>query len=134
MNRFTITPVLMLSLLVQEEQGWWVGVATHVGDALTYKVLTKHNKITYRSAIRSALDPSKHNQRLSPLGGETASTYLGGFMYIQSKFPSDAAPNTLNGDPIAKQRMVTIDPKDLIGRTFLMDMEDDGQQFRARVC
>jgi hypothetical protein len=24
-----------------EEQVWWVGVATHVGDALTYKILTK---------------------------------------------------------------------------------------------
>jgi hypothetical protein len=28
-----------------EEQGWWVGVATHVGDALTYKILTKQNKV-----------------------------------------------------------------------------------------
>jgi hypothetical protein len=34
----------------KEEQGWWVGVATHVGDALTYKVLTKRNKVIYRSA------------------------------------------------------------------------------------
>jgi hypothetical protein len=29
--------------------------------------------------------------------------------------------------------MVTIDPKDLIGRTFLKDSEEDGQRFRARV-
>jgi hypothetical protein len=28
-----------------EEQCWWVGVATHVGDALTYKILTKQNKL-----------------------------------------------------------------------------------------
>ena len=41
-----------------EEQGWWVGIATHVGDALTCKILTKHNKVIYRSAIRSALDPA----------------------------------------------------------------------------
>jgi hypothetical protein len=26
-----------------EEQGWWVGVATHVGDAFTYKILTKQH-------------------------------------------------------------------------------------------
>jgi hypothetical protein len=26
-----------------EEQGWWVGIATHVGDELTYKILTKTN-------------------------------------------------------------------------------------------
>jgi hypothetical protein len=29
--------------------------------------------------------------------------------------------------------MVTIDPKDLIGRTFLKETEEDGQQFRALV-
>jgi hypothetical protein len=34
-----------------EEQGWMVGVATHVGDALTYKVLTKQHKVIYHLAI-----------------------------------------------------------------------------------
>jgi hypothetical protein len=29
--------------------------------------------------------------------------------------------------------MVTIDPKDLIGRTFLKETEGDGQLFRAHV-
>jgi hypothetical protein len=29
--------------------------------------------------------------------------------------------------------MVTIDPKDLIGRTFLKDAEEDGQRFQAHV-
>jgi hypothetical protein len=74
-----------------EEQGWWVGIATHVGDALTYKILTKNNKVIYRSAVRSALDHAKRNQRLSPLGGETASNYLGDKMFIRSKFPSETS-------------------------------------------
>jgi hypothetical protein len=55
-----------------EEQGWRVGVATHVGDALTYKVLTKLSKVIYQSEARSVLDPAKQKQHLSPLGGETA--------------------------------------------------------------
>ena len=93
-----------------EEQGWWVGVATHVGDALTYKILTKHNKIVFRSAVRSALDPAKRNLRLSPLGGETASNYLGDKMFIRSKLTSD----TLDDGPSINRRMVTINPKDLI--------------------
>ena len=71
-----------------EEQGWWVGIATHVGDALTYKILTKHHKVIYRSAIRSALDPAKRNHRLSPLGGETTSNYLGDNMFVRSKMDS----------------------------------------------
>jgi hypothetical protein len=65
-----------------EEQGWWVGIATHVGDALTYKLLTKQNKIIYCSAIWSTSSPDKRNQRLSPLGGETASNYLGDKIFI----------------------------------------------------
>jgi hypothetical protein len=113
-----------------EEQGWWVGIAIHVGDALTYKVLTKNNKVIYRSAIRSALDPAKRNQRLSPFGGETTSNYLGDTMFVRSKHPSESS---LDGNPNVKRRMVTIDPKDLIGRSFLKDSEEDGQRFRARV-
>jgi hypothetical protein len=53
------------------KQGWWVGVATHLGDELTYKILTQKQQLIYLSAIRSAMDPAKWNQRLSPLGGET---------------------------------------------------------------
>jgi hypothetical protein len=102
-----------------EKQGWWVGVATHVGDALTYKILTETHKVIYRSAIRSALDPAKRNQRLSPLGGETASNYLGDKIFIRSQTESFDRPtndgNVLDDDdPSVKRRMVTIDPKDLI--------------------
>jgi hypothetical protein len=104
-----------------EEQGWWVGVATHVGDALTYKILTKQHKVIYRSAIWSALDPAKRNQRLSPLGGETASTYLGDTIFVHSQSLPESNTETVDGDPNLKKRMVTIDPKDLIGRTFLKE-------------
>jgi hypothetical protein len=62
-----------------EEQGWWVGIAVYLDDALTYKILTKNNKVIYRSAIRSALDPLKRNQRLSLLGGETTYNFQGDF-------------------------------------------------------
>jgi hypothetical protein len=39
----------------------------------------------------------------------------------------------LDDDPSVQRRMVTIDPKDLTGRTFLKDSEEDGKSFRARV-
>jgi hypothetical protein len=60
-----------------EAQGWWVDIAIHVGDALTYKILTLSNKIIYRSDVQSAIDPAKRNKRISPLQGETASSNLG---------------------------------------------------------
>jgi hypothetical protein len=119
-----------------EEQGWWVGIAEHVGDALTYKILTKNNKVIYWSAIRSALDPSKRNQRLSLLGRETTSNFWGDKIFLRSSFDNipDNEDRVLNDDdPSIKRRMVTIDPKYLIGRTFLKDTEEDGQRFRARV-
>jgi hypothetical protein len=52
-----------------EEQGWWVGVATHVGDALIYKIFTNQHKVIYRSAIQCALDPAKRNQPFSTWKG-----------------------------------------------------------------
>jgi hypothetical protein len=119
-----------------KEQGWWVGVATHVGDELTYKILTKNNKIIYHSDIRSALDPATRNQRLSPLGGETTSNVRGETLFIHSKIEDkeNEGPMLLDDNPnVKRRRMVTIDPKDLIGRTFLKDAEEDGQRFRARV-
>ena len=69
--------------------------------------------------------------RLSPLGGEISSNYLGDKIFIRSsKRPDDIE---LDSDPSVKRRMVTIDPKDLIGRTFLKNSEEDGQRFRAQV-
>ena len=39
-----------------------------------------------------------------------------------------------NDDPNVERRsLVTIDPADLIGRTFLKDSEEDGQRFRAQI-
>jgi hypothetical protein len=67
-----------------EEKGWWVGVATYVGDELTYKILTQKQRDIYRSAIQSAVDPVKGNMRLSPLGGETVSKYREDKMFIRS--------------------------------------------------
>jgi hypothetical protein len=95
-------------------------------------------------AIRSAMDPAKQNQHLSPLGGETVSNYLGDKNFIRSKMDLVASSiedgtvldddrTVLDDDPSVQRCMVTIDPKDLIGRTFLKDSEEDGQRFRAQI-
>jgi hypothetical protein len=79
------------------------------------------------------IDPATRNQRFSPLGGETASTYLGDSIFVRLQSPPELNTDTVDGDPNLKKHMVTIDPKDLIGRTFLKETEEDGQRFRARV-
>jgi hypothetical protein len=133
LNRFTVNNSPSES---NEEQGWRVGIATHVVDALAYKILTKTKKIIYRSAVRSSLDPATRNRRLLPLGREITSNQLDDKIFIRSKLDfenSESDSTLLDGNPSVSRRMATIDPKDLIGRTFLKDTEEDGQRFRARV-
>jgi hypothetical protein len=48
-------------------------------------------------------------------------------MYICTKSPPDASREDMDGDPTVKKRMVTIDPKDLIGHTFLKETGEDGK-------
>jgi hypothetical protein len=133
MNRSTTILILILITLHQLRK--WVGVATHVGDELTYNILTQKQRVIYRSAIWSDMYPAKRNQRLSPLGGETVSNSLGDNILTRSEtdlFESSAEDGTvLDGDPSVQRRMVTIDPQDLIGRTFLKDSVEDDQSFRA---
>ena len=52
----------------REIAGRFVGIADNMGDALTYKVLTENNSVIGRSVIRSALDPSSINLRVSAPG------------------------------------------------------------------
>lgn len=109
-----------------EELGHWVGIADHVGDALTFKILSSENKIIYRSVFKSALDPTLRRKRLAPVDGET--NHAGDKVFVRSNLDT----STKNGQTIPRH-MPTIDPKDLIGRTFLKETESDGQRFRARI-
>jgi hypothetical protein len=55
-------------------------------------------------------------------------------MYIRSSKPSsESNHDTVDRNPNAKKRMVTVDPQDLIGRTFLKDAEEDRQRFHVQV-
>jgi hypothetical protein len=65
-----------------EELGHWVGIATHIGDALTFKILSPKKKVIYRFIIRSALDPGTRHKRLAPLEGENATNHAGDKVFI----------------------------------------------------
>jgi hypothetical protein len=57
--------------------GRWVGVATNVGDALTFNLYTPCNQVIFRSVIQSALDPTLHHKRLTVFGKENNSYHAG---------------------------------------------------------
>jgi hypothetical protein len=109
-----------------EELGHWASIATHVGDTLTFKILTPKKKVIYRYVIRSALDPGTRHKRFAPLGGENATNHARDKVFIRSNIDT-----TSLDDPNVTRRMPIIDPKELIGCTFLKDTESDGQRFRA---
>jgi len=109
-----------------EKFGHFVGIAETVGDALTFKVLTDDTqKIIYRSAVRSALNPTERNLRLSALGGESSKPIQ---EIVKTRTPLEGEPNALK-----TVQMPTFSPEELIGRTYLTDPDEDGQSFRARI-
>ena len=124
----------------REKRGYFVGFAEHVGHYMTIKVLTDDTaKIIYRSSVRSALNPAQRNLRMDPLGGEITPI-------IKSRHDQDengetkTNPNgsdngeTGNGETSNDvPRMPTFDPDDIVGRTFLLEPQEDGQRFRARI-
>jgi hypothetical protein len=108
----------------REKRGWWVGVAENVGHAMTFKILTDDtNKIIYRSNICSALDPKRQNLRMDPLNDDPVLKPI-----IKSRSDPDDPPH---GESKGATSMTIVDPNDLVGRTFLMAPQEDGQRFRA---
>ena len=127
----------------KEGHGNIVGISENCGHALTYKILTSDTQqIIYRSLVRPAT-PSDPNFRASMFGGENA-THNAIDPIIKSKHDFDIMDESKpadthdNGETAQKPKPIhmpspTFNPEDLIGRSFLMDKQEDGQQFRGRI-
>ena len=120
---------------------------------MTFKILTDDTrKIIYRSNIRSASDPNARNLCIDPLNDESPQVIRS----LRQASPSSdhgegLSPLSLelhdeledvnhlpDDDPTARHAtdvdcMAIIDPQELLGHTFLMDAQDDGQRHRARI-
>jgi hypothetical protein len=134
----------------KELRGRWVGVSENVGHFMTYKILMDDTRwIIHRSNIRSVADPNSRNLRLDPLNDEPpevirslskASPALdhGEDLSLHSMEPTDEHPYTestpdQSEHPSTGGDMVIVDPQELLGRTFLMDTQEDGQRLRAYI-
>ena len=72
----------------RELRGHFVGIAEHVGHALTFKVLTDDtSKVIYRSNVRPASMDMEYNLRLDPLCGESR-------QIVKSKSDDSTKPST----------------------------------------
>ena len=117
-----------------EDVGHIVGISDLCGHALTYKVFNPSTqKVLNRSLIRPA-SISDPNLRAESLGGESEDVILPVIhschddMLQISKQPNSQD----NKESIECTETPIINPEELLGRTFLMDKQVDGQQFRAQ--
>ena len=129
-----------------EKKGYWVGFADNQGDSLTWRILTEDTqKIIIRSGFRSALRTTT-NQRLASSSGE-GTTLPFPIPYPQQSSnslpldPIDAS--TSNFEQFVKSQsgededhpipMTNIDIPNLLGRSFLLSPEDNGERYMAKI-
>lgn len=105
----------------QEKAGHFVGIAETVGHSLTYRILSDDTqKVILRSSVRTAVTDTDPNIKASIFDGEPSHQYV----------------KSTNGESqgnVKDTGMMVIKPEDMIGRTFLMDPQEDGQRFRAKI-
>ena len=108
-----------------EKRGHWVCFAENTGDQLTWKILTDDtNTIIIRSAVKSATKTSP-NLRLDPPQGEDQPQDLTSDVFVYGRPNLDGTDNT--------PPMPIINFDDLLGRTFLLPMDENGERKRATI-
>ena len=131
----------------EERACYWVVLGEHCGDAITHKLLHHDTqKIIYRSAVRPKKS-STPNHRLAPHGVEVSAssdpsedknflwitTWRPRRLLTRTEAPTVVIRSRDEGNPSGPNPMPTFDPSDLIGRTFLLPPEENGERHRAKV-
>ena len=112
-----------LTPLLEERAACRVGFGEHVGDALTHKLLDDDTKkVLYRSAVRPS-DSAHPNKRLVPDGGESSQTPKP-IIFVRSRQDDSQS---------ATKPLAEYNHDDLIGRTFLLPKNKQGERLRATI-
>ena len=129
--------------------GRFVGISENVGHAMTYRILTENGKIISRAVVRSALKTGPfRNLRANPEPRLDESESDDPDVLLFRKQFHDA----ISADPQVQEfrdevdleiirsksgmdedNLPTIDIKGLLGRTFIANPDDNGEQHRAKV-
>ena len=128
-----------------EKKGYWVGFADNQGDSLTWRILTEDTqKIINRSGVRSALRTTTNQRLASPSGEGTTLPFPIPYSQSQNSLPLDPLDaSTPNFEHFVKSQtgedednpipMANIDIPNLLGRSFLLPPEDNGERHMAKV-
>ena len=129
-----------------DNKGYWVGFAANQGDSLTWRTLTEDtHKIIICSGVQSALRTTTNQCLVSPSGeGTTLPSFIPYPQHSKNSLPLDpfdeSTPdfeqfvNSQSGEdednPIP---MANIDIPNLLGRSFLLPHEDNGEHHMAKI-
>ena len=128
----------------EENAAFWVGFAEHCGDSLMHMVHDVDTmKIIYRSAIRSRTLKNP-NQRLVDAGGEEdhqphsktlkhPTSSSDGDKPTQPDVPTVFIKPRHDDGPTSSMPLPEFNLDDLVGRTFLLPLGDNGERLRANV-
>ena len=129
-----------------EKKGYWVGFADNQGDSLTWRILTEDTqKIIICSGVRSALRTTTNQHLASPSGEGTTLPFPIPYPQPSNNSlplePLDAS--TPNFEQFVKSQsgedednpipMANIDIPNLLGRSFLLPPEDNGERHMAKI-
>ena len=108
-----------------EKQRHWVGFADNKGDHLTWKILTDEtNQIITRSAVRSATKTSSNLRLDPPQGEDQPQDLMTSDVFVSGRSHPDGSEDT--------PPMSTINFDDLLGRTFLLPMDGNGESVKIK--
>ena len=129
-----------------EKKGYWVGFADNQGDSLTWRILTEDTqKIIIRSGVRCALRTTTNQHLASPSGeGTTLPFPIPYPQQSKNSLPLDPLDAlTPNFEQFVKSQtgedednpipMANIDIPNLLGRSFLLPPEDNGEHHMAKI-
>ena len=106
----------------RESFGWFVGIAEHVGHALTYMILTKDtNKILYRSVVCTATNQATQNLRAENTDKSEP------YQHVRSTI-DDKIEALDDGETTGTVHMPIVHPEELIGRTFKITGDNEQLQ------
>ena len=129
-----------------EKKGYCVGFADNQGDSLTWRILTEDTqKINIRSGVRSALRTTTNQRLASPSAeGTTLPFPIPYPQQSKNSLPLDPLEaSTPNFEQFVKSQsgedednpipMANIDIPTLLGRSFLLPPEDNGERHMATI-
>ena len=129
-----------------EKKGYWIGFATNQGDSLTWRTLIEDTqRIIICSGIQSALSTTTNQCLASPSGeGTTLPFPIPYPQQSKNSLPLDPFDeSTANVEQFVNSQsgedednpipMANIDIPNLLGRSFLLPPEDNGERHTAKI-